>query len=328
MLRWFGLLAFLAAVSAPFFGLLSRSDAARPDQQTERLELMPRSKAQWLGAGSCASAACHNSNGLKGALGSEYTTWIVHDIHARAYKVLHNKRSHDIVDELPLDQKVDSKGHVRKPYELGLCLNCHVHRDYDNAEAAGEHHPRFSKEDGVSCESCHGPAGSWIDGHYRTDWDRQRMWPTRSLVERVKSCTPCHVGAKDMEVDHDLIAAGHPRLAFEFSAYHALMPHHWQDVKDRNPERFATAHADWDAKAWFVGQVATTQAALELLAHRRVWPEFAEYDCYACHHQIEGQSWRQDPSLLKGRKPGNAALERLVWQSAASPACARIGRIG
>jgi hypothetical protein len=34
------------------------------------------------------------------------------------------------------------------------------------------------------------------------------------------------------------------------------------------------------------------------------WPEFAEYDCYACHHQLQNQSWRQKREAL-GRKPGS-----------------------
>ena len=109
-----------------------------------------------------------------------------------------------------------------------------------------------------------------------------------------------------MDVNHDLIAAGHPRLAFDFSAYHALMPHHWQDAKDKKPGASPHARPDWEAAAWFVGEATTTQAAVELLAARAgtaSWPEFAESDCYACHHQLQDKSWRQDRQRDLGKRP-------------------------
>ncbi len=246
------------------------------------------------------SAGCHNGNGMQGDLGSEYTTWVLHDQHARAYEVLFNAKSRAIVSNL---HREDGKAAP----DLALCLNCHVHKDYESANR----HPQFAKEDGVSCESCHGPAGSWLSGHYKAGLtDEQKtamgMWDTRSIAGRVRSCTPCHVGAEGMEVDHNLIAAGHPRLAFEFSAYHALMPHHWQDAKDKKPGETKRARPDWDAAAWFVGQAATAQASLELLAARtrsERWPEFAEYDCYACHRQLDDKAWQQEPRDARGTRP-------------------------
>lgn len=273
---------------------------------------------QWLGSASCASMACHNGNGLKGELRSEYTTWIAHDPHARAYEVLYGTTSRAIVKNLKFPAGT-------LPYELPLCLNCHVHKDY----AGSNHHTRFAREDGVGCESCHGPAGSWVSEHYKPGWaaltaaqkTERGMWDTASLAGRVRSCTPCHVGAPGMDVNHDLIAAGHPRLAFEFTAYHALLPHHWQDAKDKQPGASPHARADWDAAAWFVGQSLTSEAALALLATRASdkalpWPEFAEYDCYACHHQLQNQNWRQKRDFTK-RKPG--ALAWNDWYASALP---------
>jgi hypothetical protein len=120
------------------------------------------------------------------------------------------------------------------------------------------------------------------------------MRDTRSLSGRVRLCVDCHVGAPDQEVDHDLIAAGHPALRFEFGSYHALLPRHWDDRKDRD------GRPDLEARAWAAGQVASGQAALRLLAAhaskdagRGSWPEFADYDCFSCHHDLQASSWRQ-----------------------------------
>ncbi|HYV34120.1 MAG TPA: hypothetical protein VE988_00365, partial [Gemmataceae bacterium] len=50
--------------------------ALREQAKDEPVQLPRPVKQQWLGPGSCAAAGCHNANGLKGELGSEYTTWI------------------------------------------------------------------------------------------------------------------------------------------------------------------------------------------------------------------------------------------------------------
>ena len=68
---------------------------------------------------------------------------------------------------------------------------------------------------------------------------RIRFRATKELAERAKVCTRCHVGRRSpdglltQEVNHDLIAAGHPRLNFEFAAYQENLPVHW-DEKERN----------------------------------------------------------------------------------------------
>jgi hypothetical protein len=113
-----------------------------------------------------------------------------------------------------------------------------------------------------------------------------------------------------MDVNHDLIAAGHPRMRFEFAAYHSSYPKHWRDD---------TLGTDFEARAWFVGQLVTAQAALELLQHRaslaesrknpKPWPEFAEHNCAACHHDLRPLSERQKG----GFGPGTATKLPIPW---------------
>jgi hypothetical protein len=139
--------------------------------------------------------------------------------------------------------------------------------------------------------------------------------PLETPVDRARSCLPCHVGSSVddqihglVDVNHDLIAAGHPRLNFEFASYYSQYPKHWGDVKERLHD---PSH---EARAWVLGQLATAEAALQLLraraekseqlivegmpqplngsalsvSHSGPWPEFAEYNCYACHHNLRG----------------------------------------
>ena len=87
------------------------------------------------------------------------------------------------------------------------------------------------------------------------------------MAVRAGVCVDCHIGAPGADgmparnMDHDMIAAGHPRLTFEMSAFLANMPHHWDDRAEKSRD-------DYSAHVWAVGQVASTQAALRLLAAR------------------------------------------------------------
>jgi hypothetical protein len=251
------------------------------------------------GVASCAAAACHHGNGPKGAWRSEYTTWINYDPHANAYETLHSDKSSQIMDHL--HEKTPAPKNER-------CLNCHVQAGIHSAAPSDQ----FIYEDGVGCESCHGAAENWKAEHFR--WtglaapDKAKMQKqfgmvrTEDVVVRARTCVVCHVGSPGVEVDHDLIAAGHPRLSFEFGAYHANMPHHWRDAKDK------ANSPDFEARAWMIGQVVSAKAALKLLVARadpknqKPWPEFAEYECFGCHHDLRSPSWRQGPS--PHREPG------------------------
>ena len=262
------------------------------------------------GTSSCASAACHNQE-VAGIKGREYDACLQDAAHRRAYSILFNERSQRIVRNYYPELR-DAK--VVAPERDALCIKCHVHPEIQHlpiAEVDGIR--RFRLEDGVSCEACHGPAGSWIDRHFRPEWktltvaekrDEYGMADVRSIGGRVRTCVACHVGTPDAEVNHDLIAAGHPRLAFEFTGYHALMGKHWDDGIDRDPAQ--GGRVDFEKQAWIEGQLVTLDAALVLLKHRLATKrplELAEFDCYACHHDLATVGNKQDRSF-GARKPG------------------------
>src|SRR5205823_4821454 len=131
-----------------------------------------------------------------------------------------------------------------------------------------------------------------------------------------RMCVDCHVGKPGSDVNHDLIAAGHPWLKFEFSAFHAHYPKHWDDAKDRDPAKDPRGGKDFELRAWAAGQLVSAEAALNLLAERadeekkHPWPEFAEYDCFACHHDLKAKSSHQQRYL---EQAGNKKPGELVW---------------
>ena len=231
------------------------------------------------------------------------------DPHRKAFNVLYEERSARIEKNL-------HNGQPGSAVKDRLCLGCHVHPELGPSGSALDLTADYV-HDGVSCEGCHGASAQWRTEHYLAGWQQQSdeekqrlgMNPTRNLLARAEMCTGCHVGSGDRDVNHDLIAAGHPRLNFEYSAYLAILPKHW-DVRAEKRR-----YPDLEARAWVIGQVTSARAALELLAYRadadrpaakglsKAWPEFAEYNCFACHHDLQGKSWRQE-RRYPGRRPG------------------------
>jgi hypothetical protein len=298
-----GLLTLLTLFTLAWFRASDRATAAKvapPAPRPGSSPLHPDSP-KLLGAASCSGRACHGGLGSSGTKGSEYTLFERYDPHTRAYRVLidgpEGERSRLIEKNLrPADAKA-------RPETDQLCLSCHAPEMLKSAAPV----PYVN---GFGCESCHGPAEHWLGPHTApAQWAKQRddqkesigFWPLTHLADRARVCTSCHVGEGERGVNHDLIAAGHPRLNFAFDTYLANLPRHWQADKDRDL-----------ASAWLVGEAVSAQAALELLAYRaehtsKPWPEFAEYDCYACHHDLKADGARPKRGY-PGRVPGTLPL--------------------
>jgi hypothetical protein len=245
------------------------------------------------GTASCSGRACHGGLEPTAAPGrtilrDEYTKWLGQDKHAQAYEVLFDERSVRIAKNLGIPHA-----------HLDLrCLACHTNPQI--AGLAATVSVREERTFGVGCESCHGSAEKWLGPHTAQDWTPQKrqpygMIPVSDPSALAQRCAGCHVGAPPgpdalvtRDVNHDLVAAGHPRLNFELTAFLANMPPHWNTTK---PKRAA------ETQIWALGQTVCAQAALDLLAHRSKtapWPEFAEYNCFACHHDLRQPSWRQE----------------------------------
>jgi hypothetical protein len=266
------------------------------------------------GAGSCSATACHGGTSpaapdtypsRKPVLRNEHTTWITQDRHADAYRVLFSRRSREMAARL-------NQGKI-PAHEDARCLACHA--TAGSPPTTPGLPAAVVRSDGVGCESCHGAAERWLGAHTQAWWADQPdseklarfgMRPTRALEARVAICVECHVGSPGRDVNHDLIAAGHPRLSFEFAAFLANMPPHWVEETGGN----------FPARAWALGQAATARAAADLLARRAgeadqgraPWPEFSEYDCFACHHDLADETWRQARAgSAQGRTPGTPA---------------------
>ena len=231
---------------------------------------------QYIGAGGCSSANCHGSTtrlpeSASRIWGNEYAIWSVPDKHSKASKVLDSPRSARMGQILNIaNVKADRR-----------CTACHV---------VGS--PEKIASDGVACEACHGPAEKWLGPHTQKNSHASSLSAglidTKDPLVRAKTCLGCHLGNDQKVVDHELIAAGHPDLAFELDTFTWAQPAHHNEVKG------AAGNQMPHVRLWAVGEAVKLAEGMRLLASRatKSWPEFAELECYQCHHDLRAESWR------------------------------------
>jgi len=263
---------------------------------------------KYTGPGSCASPSCHGGVQVRTTTSvqqNEYSTWVVKDKHAHAFAVLTNP----VATRMAKILGPEKLGSV-KADTAPKCLACHA-LSVPEADRART----FDSTDGVSCESCHGPASNWLGPHTTKGWTHERsvtagMRDLRDPVHRAENCLTCHLGTAEKAVDHEMIASGHPDLYFELASFTAAMPRHWNEhaADDRTKDDpFA------DVRMLAAGQAVQLREQLQRIARDAqskaqgsAWPEFSDLDCFACHHSLTNaeNSWRQELGYA-GRKAGN-----------------------
>ena len=183
---------------------------------------------KFLGANSCANSSCHGGGGQNQ---NQFLTWSLKDFHSqRPFATLTTARAKQIADALAIkDAPADAR-----------CTVCHAPLHEVPENLRGEN---FKISEGVSCESCHGPAENWLRSHTRHDYTRadrtaSGMRDLQNLYVRANTCVACH-----QNVDADILKAGHPELIFELDGQSVAEPKHWSAEKNGN-----------GAQAWLVGQ--------------------------------------------------------------------------
>lgn len=260
-----------------------------------------------LGPASCATSVCHGKVSRDETADvwlNEYRVWSRDDYHARAYNVLRSDESRAMADKLGL-----SNAHTAK-----ICLDCHA--DNVPAEKRGE---KFQISDGVGCEACHGGAEKWIESHAEEGATHENnlalgMYPTEKPEARAKLCLSCHVGTGEKFADHDIMAAGHPRMSFELETFTVNQPAHYH-VDDDYLKRKGNIKS---VNMWVNGMVFKAKRQMDLIrsdlfAGHGIFPELAFFDCHACHHPMDDR--RMSPTSVTGNlPPGMVRLDDSSFQ--------------
>jgi hypothetical protein len=276
-----------------------------------------------LGVASCAGSTCHGRQEPTGAIvrQDEILHWqdpsSPGGAHSRAWRVLAGARGRSIAARLG----------IGNPQSAPMCLGCHA-----DPTAAGGPLPQLS--DGVGCEGCHGNASGWIASHYAVGASHaanvaRGMVPLDDPRARANRCLDCHFGSAraGQFTFHRIMAAGHPRIAFELDLFSTLERHWNEDADYAQRKRQPSA-----IRTWAVGQAEALNRALTLFAdpgRRRegMFPEFYFFDCQTCHRRIsDDPDYRPTALANPGRSipPGMPAFqdENMIMLAAAAKVAA------
>ncbi len=125
---------------------------------------------QYAGATKCRS--CHE----KDPIGAQYKQWL-ESKHARAYDTLASEQA----------KKWGKERGVDDPQTSDKCVKCHVAGHGAPKEQLGM---KYSLEEGVSCEACHGAGSDYRKKKIMVD---QKAAVEHGLVlQSEKVCTACH----------------------------------------------------------------------------------------------------------------------------------------
>lgn len=265
-------------------------------------ELPQQADDKHLGVATCASSTCHGS--VKAldktrVLQNEYVIWSRQDAHSKGMKTLRSEASQRIAFNLGLDKPA---------HQAKVCMDCHL--DNPAPKAQGR---KFTYNDGIGCEACHGGAENWLKSHTNKDRSVEQniadgMYPTHEPKARAELCLSCHMGTADKFTTHRIMGAGHPRLSFDLQTFTELQPAHFR--VDEDYQRRKTAGDP--IQTWIVGVYANAVGWLELLTSdwlnpADLFPELAVFDCQACHHPLTDLRWKPRSS-----KPVAAGTVRLA----------------
>ena len=289
----------------------------------------------FTGLGSCASAGCHGRtfDGQKRDWTTAYSVWLCEDPHRRAFEVLYAERSVEMYRNLhPATKLVDDPPEDEAYLEFleQRCIGCHAtERPRQPSAAHASATTPSAYLSGVHCESCHGAAGGWLHDHYLTTWPQPEIArraslaatgfrDTKNLRTRAAVCVDCHVGpqvrsGRMYDVNHDLIAAGHPRLTFEFDAYLENCPKHWDAAADvaRHEKR---SNGSYHVDAWRFGQEQVARQLVQQIRIRLGYSnssvaDFSSYECFDCHHALGTHGGNGAAARGGMPRPALAALE-------------------
>jgi hypothetical protein len=261
-------------------GIASSTSAAEVRQSRENGDV-------FVGAVGCRSSSCHGGAGEKH---SQYITWSRQDFHHKAFAILTNARSERIAEGAGI---TDARSNAR-------CTVCHSpFQAVSQTRLASTAHP----DEGVSCENCHGAAGSWLRGHTRTDWTyatrvNAGMRDLKNLYVRANTCVACH-----QNVDADLLKAGHPTLVFELDSQSVNEPKHWKDED-----------AWIGVRSWLTGQaVALREAAWRSRTDAEPAPDAQETSLALAW--LLARTTLAEPTLPKIVEPTSSDLEPVQQQA-------------
>jgi len=250
--------------------------AAKDPTKGPVAQLLAGTKANFEGAATCSNAQCHGApqpNNAPGKqAGNEFTLWNgPKDPHRAAFKSLTpaNPKGQQIWAAY---QKAHPELANAQATSSEACISCHA-LSVPKARQGKD----YKLTEGVTCDSCHGPSDKYIQPHAAAGWLPKQyeqllaqnnndaakahaallaQWGAyynKPVGFRAERCMSCH-----LEIDADMVAAGHPQPKFEMNWYTVTYADkHWKD-----PAGYFLA------KLWATGQAVAVRDAMKQLSDR------------------------------------------------------------
>ena len=150
--------------------------------------LLAQTEHSYVGAETCGM--CHKSE----KQGSQLSIW-KSSAHSKAFETLKTEKANKIAKE---------KGFSTPAAETPECLKCHVTGYGQDAKMFGA---KFKMEDGIQCETCHGPGSDYKDMKVMKDRDLA-IKNGLAVHEKIDDfCITCHNVESPTFVDMDINAA-------------------------------------------------------------------------------------------------------------------------
>lgn len=163
---------------------------------------------EYVGVSQCK--VCHN----KKAEGAQYDVWKEMN-HAKAFEMLSSDAALEVAK---------ARGMTEKPSESADCLKCHV-TSYDVETKSV--HPKISMEDGVQCESCHGPASAHLDDGKQIMMKKGEDIDVLANIIKpdAASCTQCHNEESPTWNPEKYTLENGEKVGFDFEQAYAKISH-------------------------------------------------------------------------------------------------------
>ena len=299
---------------------------------------------------SCAAAGCHGAAPAGEQRGSStaWTQWALTDPHRRALDVLYGERAVEIYRQLTRDEAPLTTAEARERFAILLrdrCVGCHATTDAaEGSDSSDETDPEREpvsargpltalswmeqRVEGISCVTCHPQTPGWRDRHFLESASgregREQHWAESHWPRRVSGCYACHagdlhVGNRVYSVDHEMIAAGHPRLQFEMSSYLDRYPPHWDSTAIADRYRRATG-GFLHVGLWRLGQEQAVRQQLLRMEHAVAsasrpasGQDWSHYACGQCHHTLHSPTRSLGANSPPRTRP--TGWPQLVWQA-------------
>ena len=179
---------------------------ANAEEPVEKKEEPVEKKPEYVGASKCKM--CHNS----AQKGQQYKKWNEAK-HAQAYAVLASDEA----------KKTAAKLGITDPQKSGKCLKCHstAHAFTEKKLAA-----KVKVEEGISCESCHGPGSKYKSMSVMKSFEKS---VAAGMQNPEKACVKCHNSdAPSWKTDRYTIKDG-KKVGFDFVQA-------WKKIVHDNPK--------------------------------------------------------------------------------------------